>query len=86
MFDYHEPDDASSDDGMKNNKRLQQPEGPAFQKFDFDKINEILNGGGNPNIEYRNPKGEYHNSSSPFTIDVPKKKKGQSKMTTLLHC
>jgi len=41
MFDYHEPDDASSDDGMKNNKRLQQPIGPASQKFDFDKISEI---------------------------------------------
>ena len=41
MLDHHESNDASSDNGMKNDKRLQQPEGPAFQKFDFDKISEI---------------------------------------------
>jgi hypothetical protein len=55
---HHEANDARSDDSMKNNKRLKQPVSPAFQKFGFDKISEIVNGGGNPNIEYRNPKME----------------------------
>jgi hypothetical protein len=45
MLDHHEADNACSDNGMKNNKRLQQPVGPASQKSGFDKISEILIGG-----------------------------------------
>jgi len=37
MLNKHKPDDADYDNGMKNNKGLQQPYGPACQINSFYK-------------------------------------------------